>query len=183
MSLISLLTVTTKSIDKINDKVGEYLSFFLFGFFILLLLEVFLRYVFNSPTVWANEASQMFFGAYVILSGGYVLRTGGHVNVDILYSRFPAKIQAIADICTSILFFLFCGMMVWMGWEMGWESMSCFETSQSAWDPPIWPIKMMIPTGAVLLFLQGLCKLILDIFTLLDIEPPISHEVHEGESL
>jgi len=180
---MAFLRFFIKAIDAANDWVGRVLQYFLFAIFFLLMMEVVRRYVFNSPTVWANELSQLFFGTYAILSGGYVLRTGGHVNVDIIYSHFSKKTQAVCDICTFTLFFLFMGMMVWMGWEMGWESMSRFETSESAWDPPIWPIKMMIPTGAALLLLQGVCKLILDIFTLLDIEPPVKYEVHEGESL
>lgn len=180
---MAFLKIFIKSIDAANDWVGRILKYFLFAFFLLLMIEVFRRYLFNSPTVWGNELAQMFFASYAILSGGYVLRTGGHVNVDIIYARFSPKTKAICDIVTSILFFLFMGMMVWMGWEMGWESMARFETSESAWNPPIWQIKMMIPTGAALLFLQGICKLILDIFTLLDIEPPVVYEIHEGETL
>ncbi len=81
------------------------LSYFLFFFFVLLLMEVVLRYFFNSPTVWANELAQMLFGAYAILAGGYILRTGGHVNVDILYSRLSRKSRAALDIVTSSAFF------------------------------------------------------------------------------
>ena len=185
MSLISLLTVITKSIDKINDKVGEYLSFFLFGFFILLLLEVFLRYVFNSPTVWANELSQMLFGAYAILTGGHILRIGGHVNVDIVYTRLSAKKKAILDIVTSVLFFLFCGMLLVLGSQMAWDSLSRLEHSESAWNPPIYPIRLMIPLAALLLVLQGLAKLIRDIMLLFNIELETDNptSMREGESL
>ena len=129
-------------------------------------MEVVRRYLLNSPTVWANELTQMLFGAYVILSGGYILFTGGHVNVDILTCRLSPKTQAILDIITSFLFFVFCGMLIYYGGSLAWESLSTFETSESAWDVPIYPIKLMIPTGAVLLMLQGLAKLIRDILTL-----------------
>ena len=37
------------------------------------------------------------------------------------------------------------------------------ETSYSAWNPPIWPIKAMIPLGTLLLLLQGIAKLLQDI--------------------
>ena len=180
---MAFLRILIKSIDATNDWVGRVLQYFLFAFFILLMIEVVRRYVFNAPTVWGNELAQMFFGAYAILSGGYVLRTGGHVNVDIFYSRFSPKTKAAVDIGTSFLFFLFMGMMVWMGWELAWESLARFETSESAWNPPIWPLKLGIPVGAALLLLQGVCKLILDIFTLLDLEPPVKYEVVGGESL
>ena len=180
---MTFLRILIKSIDAANDWVGRVLQYFLFAFFALLMAEVVKRYIFNAPTVWGNEMAQMFFAAYAILSGGYVLRTGGHVNVDILYARFSPKTRAAIDIGTSFLFFLFMGMMVWMGWELAWESMARFETSESAWNPPIWPLKMAIPLGALLLLLQGVCKLILDFFILFDLEPPVKYEVVEGDSL
>jgi TRAP-type mannitol/chloroaromatic compound transport system permease small subunit len=104
-----------RAIDAINVWVGRFLAYFLFAFFVLLFIEVILRYFFNSPTVWANELAQMLFGAYAILGGGYILLTGGHVNVDIVYTRFPAKTRAAVDIVTSVLFFLFCGMLPGLG--------------------------------------------------------------------
>ncbi len=149
----------------------------------LLILEVVRRYFLNSPTVWAGELTQMFFGAYVVLSGGYILASGGHVNVDILYSRLSRKTQAKLDIITSFLFFMFCVMMVYYGGSLAWESLSTFERSQSAWNPPIYPIKLMIPLGAGLLLLQGAAKLIRDILIVVKGEDYGDVVVHEKETL
>jgi len=178
-----VLKAVIKFICAINRWVGEILSYFLFIMFILLFIEVLLRYVFNSPTVWTNELAQMFFGSYVILSGGYILLGGGHVNVDILYSRFSKKTKAGVDIVTSILFFLFCGMMLVYGGSLAFESLGIWEHSESAWNPPIYPVKLMIPLGALLLILQGLSKLILDFFIVFGKEPPVTFETEKGESL
>ena len=95
---MSFLKAFLKFINAVNDRVGNLLAYFLFLFFALLFMEVILRYFFNSPTVWANELAQMLFGAYAILAGGYILRTGGHVNVDIVYSRLSIKSRAGLDI-------------------------------------------------------------------------------------
>ncbi len=70
---MSFLKAILTIIDSVNNRVGNLLSYFLFLFFVLLLVEVILRYFFNSPTVWANELAQMLFGAYAILAGGYIL--------------------------------------------------------------------------------------------------------------
>ena len=117
--------------------------------------------------MWGTELTQLTFGVYVILSGGHIMRWGGHVNVDILYSRFSSKGKNIIDIITFLLFFLFCGMMVLYGGSLAWESLSYWEHSNSAWGPPIYPIKLMIPVGALLLLLQGFAKLIRDILMLI----------------
>ena len=157
------LDKTLRLVDRINDRAGKILSLFILLIFGLLLVEVIRRYLLNSPTVWANELSQMLFGAYVVLCGGHILVSGGHVNVDIVYSRLSRKTQAKLDIITSFLFFAFCVMMVFYGGSLAWESLSTFEHSQSAWNPPIYPVKLTIPLGAGLLLLQGIAKLIRDI--------------------
>ena len=180
---MAILKAFLKTIDAVNDRVGNLLSYFLFFFFALLFMEVLLRYFFNSPTVWANELAQMLFGAYAILAGGYILRYGGHVNVDILYSRLSRKSKAGLDIFTSILFFLFCGMLLIYGGSLAWDSLTRFEHSQSAWNPPLYPAKLMIPLAALLLMLQGLAKLIQDICILLDIDFDEDPEPRKGETL
>ena len=167
---MSAFSAFIRAVNRANEWIGDKLAYLLFGFFLLILLQVILRYVFNAPTVWAGELSQMLFGAYATLSGGYILRVGGHVNVDIIYSRLSPRARAAIDIVTSLLFFLFCGMLLIYGGSMAWDSISSLETSGSAWDPPIYPFRCMIPLAAFLLLIQGLAKLITDICTVLGVE-------------
>ena len=172
-----------KVVDNINDWVGKVLSFGVLFMFALVLIEVIRRYFFNSPTVWGNELTQLTFGVYVVLCGGYILRWGGHVNVDILYGRFSARGKAIVDIITFVLFLVFCGMMLAYGGSLAWESLSRFEHSQSAWNPPLYPVKLMIPSGAFLLLLQGIAKLVRDIVTVVTGEKISVSETRERETL
>ena len=167
-------------VDTLNDWVGKVLSLGILLMFSLVLTEVVRRYFFNAPTVWSNELTQLTFGTYVILSGGYVLRWGGHVNVDVIYSRFSTRGRAIIDIGTFVLFLLFCGMMLVYGGSLAWESISIWERSNSAWGVPLYPVKAMIPVGAFLLLLQGVVKLIRDILAL--IPAPGSRPPMAGES-
>lgn len=160
------LTAILGFIDALNDWVGKALSYGILAMFLLVLSEVIRRYFFNAPTVWGTEATQLIFGMYVVLSGGHILRWGGHVNVDIIYSRFSIRTKAVIDICTFSLFFLFCGMMFLYGGSLAWESLSILERSNSAWGVPLYPWKLMIPIGALLLLLQGTAKLIRDVLAL-----------------
>lgn len=165
------INAVLRFIDNLNDWIGKVLSYAVFIMFVLVLSEVVRRYFFNSPTVWANELTQLVFGAYVILSGGFILRWGGHVNVDIFYSTLSDRWKAILDIVTSAVFFLFCGMLFLYGGSLAWESLSNFEHSRSAWNPPLYPFKLCIPLAAALLVLQGIAKLIRDIYTVIHGKP------------
>ena len=165
------INAVLRFIDNLNDWIGRVLSYAVFIMFVLVLSEVVRRYFFNSPTVWANELTQLVFGVYVILSGGYILRWGGHVNVDIFYSTLSDRWKAILDIITSTIFFLFCGMLFVYGGSLALESLSNFEHSRSAWNPPLYPFKLCIPLAMALLMLQGIAKLIRDIYTLIHGKP------------
>jgi TRAP-type mannitol/chloroaromatic compound transport system permease small subunit len=152
-----------KAVDRINEQTGKTVSYLVIILTAVVLYEIFVRYLLNSPTIWAHETSQMIYGAYVILLGGHVLHRRGHVNVDILYNRFTPRTRAVIDLFTWLLFFYFCGLILVKGWEMAWDSFLVRETEPTSFAPPVYPIKMMIPLGALLILLQGLAKFIRDL--------------------
>ncbi len=152
-----------KVINRMNELIGKVISFLILVLIGVIVYEIVVRYFFNSPTIWAHEISQMVYGAYVILLGAYLQQRKGHVNVDILYVRFKPRTRAIIDLFTWLLFFAFCGVILIKGGEMAWDSFLYRETASTVFDPPIYPLKMLIPLGAFLLLLQGLVKYIGDI--------------------
>lgn len=168
---MNALRKVLRGVTYFNEWLGRaVLAYFVLVMFLLLFLEVNMRYLFGSPTVWTGELTQMLFGAYAILAGAYIMTQRAHVNVDIFYSRFPKRVRAAVDILTSVLFFAFVLVLVTEGYSMAEDSMSRWETSRSAWNPPVWPVKLAIPVGAGLLLLQGLVKLIHDILILFNLE-------------
>lgn len=146
------------TIDWVSEKSGKGISFLILLLSAVVLYEIVARYLFNSPTIWAHEISQMIFGTYVILMGAYVLKNGGHVNVESIYIRFAPRTRAVIDLFTWSLFFIFCGLIFWKGAGMAWDSFLVRETGPTAFAPPIYPFKAMIPLGALLILLQGLAK-------------------------
>jgi TRAP-type mannitol/chloroaromatic compound transport system permease small subunit len=161
-----------RGITRLNDTLGRLVSLLVLVIFVLLIAEVLFRYVAGAPKVWTGELTQLLFGVYAVLSGGYIMAHGGHVNVDILYSRLSPRARAAVDVFTSFLFLVFVGALLYFGSALAWESLSFWEHSQSAWDPPIWPVKLAIPVGAALLLLQGLVKLLQDAMVLLGVDTP-----------
>lgn len=143
-------------IDNINEWSGRIIGPLCLVMMAVLMWEITLRYFFNKPTIWAHELSGMLFGAYFILGGGYALRHQAHVNMDLFYSRLSPRGKALANLVGSLLFFIFCGLMLWKGVQMAWISLLARETTHSFWEPPWYPLKMTIPLGAFLILLQGL---------------------------
>lgn len=153
-------------IDNISKWTGRVVSFLIVALTFLICFEVVARYLLNRPTIWIHETSAMVFGTYIIMGGAYTLYTGGHVNMDVVYGHLPPKGKAIIDVITFWFFLLFCGALLWMGGDSAWRALRNFEHSGSIWNPPIYPIKLMMPIGVFLLFLQGLAKFVRDVVTI-----------------
>ena len=152
-------------LDNIGDWSGKIISPLLAAVIVILIYEIVMRYVFNTPTNWAHETSQFLFASYALLSGAYTFRHRLHVNMDIIYNRFSPRMKAIVDLLTSFIALCFIISLLWWGGLTAWESVQLRETSTTNWAPPLYPVKLMLPLGAALLLLQWLAKFIRDLIT------------------
>lgn len=149
------------SIEGLSQWVGRA-----FGWCILILTlsvsyEVFVRYMLNSPTVWAFDVMVQMYGALFLMAGPYALAQDAHVRGDVLYRLFSVRWQARVDFVLYVLFF-FPGMMAlfWYGWEIAADSWRYKEVS---WNSPariqIYFFKTLIPLAGFLLMLQGVAEM------------------------
>lgn len=119
--------------------------------------------------MWAHEIGHYAFGVYYVIGAGYVYLHGEHVKMDMLYNRFSPRTRAIVDlIIVPLLFFSFFGILLWQGGEMAWRACQTLESSGTVFDLPVYPFKVLIPVGALLMLLQGVAKFIRDLMTLLE---------------
>jgi TRAP-type mannitol/chloroaromatic compound transport system permease small subunit len=156
-------TRVTDWIETINVKAGEYVAWWSLIAVFVYYYEVVARYVFNSPTNWVHESMFLMFGMQYMLSGAYAYREDQHVRVDVIYAKFSPRGKAIADIVTSLFFFIFVGTMFITGIRFAGDAINVREVSFTEWGIQYWPVKLMIPIGAGLLLLQGIAKLLKDV--------------------
>ena len=138
-----------------------------FGWCILILTlsvsyEVFVRYVLNSPTVWAFDMMIQMYGALFLMCGAYALAQDTHVRADVIYRLFPVRVQAGLD---SVLYFLFFfpGILalVYYGYEIASDSWRWKEVSfNSPASIQIYFFKSLIPLSGCLLVIQGIAELV-----------------------
>ena len=160
---LGLHTRITDKIEWANVKVGEFVACWavisVFGYY----YEVVVRFVFNSPTNWLHESMFLMYGMQYILAGAYAYKVDQHVRVDVFYSKFSPRGKAIADIITSVFFFIFVGTLLATSYRFAADPIGNDEHSFTEWAVQYWPVKLMMPIGAGLLLLQGVAKLIKDI--------------------
>ncbi|GAB6191218.1 TRAP transporter small permease subunit [Desulfocastanea catecholica] len=141
-------------IEKLNKIVGKAASNLIFVFMFLMVYEVIARYFLQSPTIWVHELCGYLFAAYVALTGGWVLLTKGHVAVDIIYQYFPKKVKFTADIIVSIVALFMFVILFWQGYKFAWHAFVTNQHSHTLFAPILWPVKALLPLGAVFFILQ-----------------------------
>jgi TRAP-type mannitol/chloroaromatic compound transport system permease small subunit len=142
-------------IDSLNEGVGKALSFGVVIIILIVVYDVILRTIFDAPTEFVPELSEYILLAIGWLCGGYVLKHKGHVALDVVHKRFTPKTKAIVDLMTSVLFFLFCGVLLWRGWNLTWDALKLQHKSQVLGIPLFFPY-LIIPLGSFLIIIQGI---------------------------
>ncbi len=154
-----------KIVDNINEYVGRATALIIPIIMIIVSLEVVMRYVFDSPTIWAWDINIQLFALVVFMGGGFTMLKKGHVNIDLLYGRLSTKQQAWLDLITSPIFFLFLGILVWKLGVMAVQSVEEREVMSTILAPPIYFLKVIVTIGTFLFFMQGVTSLIQNIRT------------------
>ena len=161
-------------IQNITEWEGKIFSFLLVVATLQVCYELVLRYVFNAPTTWGLELTLYLCSTTYIMAGAYAGRYDAHIRIDVFYSRWKPRTQALCDLFLSnILFFVFCGLLVWHSAVWLWEAVTQGLTSGTIWDPPIWPMRVVILLGSLFLLLSGIGRFISDIVTAIQNRRPL----------
>lgn len=142
-------------IDRISEYAGKLCSVLLLGAALILVYGVVMRYVVGSPVSWILELTTYLCIPAYMIGGAYAQLVDGHVRVDVLYQRWAPRTRAIVDLIMLPIFYIGLGLLAWYGIDYTITGLVKGETSGTLWDPVVWPIRLLIPLGAVLLMLQG----------------------------
>lgn len=147
-----------KRLEKIFDIILEGLSYLCGTIFIFVMIvvciDVMLRYLFNSPTIWVIEISEYLLVYLTFLGTAWVLKQDGHICVDIFVSRLRPKARAITGIISSIIGVLVCLFISFYG---AIETLDNFRRGvhvPSLLEFPKAPLLAVIPFGVFLLMIQ-----------------------------
>jgi TRAP-type mannitol/chloroaromatic compound transport system permease small subunit len=123
--------------------------------------EVFARYVFGAPTIWAYEVGYMLTGSHFLLGMAFTLKVGEHIRIDIFTGKFSARTRAIIDLAgyavvlpLTVWLTLYLCRYFWTGWATNEKS------GQSALNMPVWPFRLVFIAAFLLLSLQVLVEMV-----------------------
>ncbi|MEM7021072.1 MAG: TRAP transporter small permease [Pseudomonadota bacterium] len=85
-----------------------------FGLIVALTIaQVFFRFALDSPLIWSEELARLLLVWVTFVGAAVVAWDGTHLNVDVVFSRLPARIKAWVRWFNLIVALGFLGIMVW----------------------------------------------------------------------
>ncbi len=157
--------------DGLSEIVGRVISWLTLAMIAILMIEIVARYFLNSPTIWAHETSTMLYGGFCMLAGSYTLRHHGHVRSEVIWGTLPKRGQAFCDTLIFAIGLVVLAIFFKMSVEFAAESWNVREYSnKSIWQPPVYPIKTVIPVAVGLVLLQNIAELVRAALTLFGVE-------------
>lgn len=155
-------------IDKLNETIGRAVSWLTTALVALVVVDVIFRYLFNTSKAWTIEMEWHLFALIFLLGSGYAFKHDRHVRVDLFYSRFSKKDQALVDMIGGIIFLVpWCLLVIYGAWGYALQSFRIGEGSPDPGGlPALYIIKFSIVIGVFLLMLQGIANIIQSYITI-----------------
>lgn len=148
-------------LDTISEWTGKIVKWFIICLMLVVLIEVVGRKVFNNPFSWSTITASFFFGYFFMLGFGYTLLYNRHVNVPVLYERFPEKLKYVVSIVLLGLFGCgFCIIFIYAAIPVVIESWRHMEQFQGICRFNISHFRTVIPVAFLLLLLQLISHII-----------------------
>jgi TRAP-type mannitol/chloroaromatic compound transport system permease small subunit len=155
------MNAVVRAIERASGAVGVFGACLIVPLVLATCYEVFARYIFGAPTIWAYEIGYTLTGSHFLLGMAFTLRYGEHIRIDIFSGRFSARTRAVIDLAG---YAVVLPMLVWLTlylFRYFWGAFKTGERSgQSAFDMPVWPFRVVFFAAFLLLALQVLAEVI-----------------------
>ena len=153
-------------IDGLNYRIGRVV---MYGIFVIMgiLLWSSVSKATATPSLWTLEMAQFAMVAYYILGGPYSIQLGSNVRMDLLYGEWSDRKKATVDAVTVLFLMVYLVILLWGGIEsLNYSLQYGGERSPTAWRPYMWPIKLVMVVGILLMLLQAVSEFLKDIIRL-----------------
>ena len=159
-----------RTIDALTERVGRGISWLALLLVLVVVYDVFTRYVLSSSSVAVQELEWHIFSLLFLLAASYTLKHNKHVRVDIFYVRLSERQRALVNILGGILFLLpFTMVVMFASWSFVSNSFLVLESSPDPGGLPYrYILKAAIPFGFLLFLVQGIAEIFRSILIMAD---------------
>lgn len=151
----------SRTIDAITAFIGRSVSWLILVAVLVSAGNATIRKIFdNSSNAWL-ELQWYLYGAVFLLAAAYTLQKNEHVRIDVATSGFSKRTRDWIDLFGHIFFLLpFCILMIYLSWPFVMNSIASGDISVNAGGLVLWPARMMVLAGFILLCAQAVSEII-----------------------
>lgn len=142
------------ALDLLIDALALVASALLCALVALILVDVAARYLRWFSLAWGLEASEYMLYAITFLGAPWLLREQGHIAIELVVERLPARAQAAARRTADALGALVCALLVYFACRVLWRSYASGTMVHKSFVFPEWLVFAGMP--AVFLILLAL---------------------------
>ena len=148
-------------IDQINEKIGYICNFLVLAACLVSAGNAMIRYAFGYSSNGWLELQWYMFAVLVMFGASYTFKRNEHVRVEIFYLFLSERGQLWLDLIGTLFFLIpSCLLLSYLSWPFFMQAYDVNEVSSNAGGLIRWPIKFVIPSGFVMLALQGVSEVI-----------------------
>lgn len=154
-----------RAIDRVNHIIGRATMYMIFVMIGVLFYSSVTK-TFFLPALWTFEFAQFLMVAYFLLGGAYSLQLDGHVRMDLLYGTRSERTKLIWDSVTALFMITYLIMLLYGALSSTQYALEYGERSYSSWRPYMWPIKIVMTIGIIMMLLQAIARFFKDLAAL-----------------
>src|SRR6201984_128810 len=155
-----LLALST-AIDTLNEKMGYICNPMVLISCLVSAGNAMIRYAFSYSSNGWLEAQWYMFAIHVMFGSSYTFKRNEHVRVEIFYLFLSERGQLWLDLIGTLFFLIpACLLLAYLSWAFFMQAYAVGEMSGNAGGLVRWPIKFVIPSGFIMLALQGVSEVI-----------------------
>jgi TRAP-type mannitol/chloroaromatic compound transport system permease small subunit len=159
------IVLYVRYVEAVNRVIGRLAMFIIFAMMGVLLMSSVSRTALNISFIWTVEMAQFMLAAFYLLGGGYSMQLDSHVRMDLLYSRWSPKGQALADTITSVFLIFYLVVLLVGAVSSTNYAITYGQKNYSSWAPPLSPIKIIMTIGIAMMLLQAIAMFFRDMAT------------------
>jgi TRAP-type mannitol/chloroaromatic compound transport system permease small subunit len=151
----------SRIIDEINSWIGRTVAWLVLVAVLVSAGNAIFRKAFDmSSNAWL-ELQWYLFGAVFMLAAAYTLRQNEHIRIDIIYGQFSRRKQHWIDLFGHVFFLMpFVLLMSFYMFRYVNTAFQSGEVSANAGGLVIWPAKVLLLAGFLMLVFQGISEII-----------------------
>ncbi len=148
-------------VDALNERVGRSVIWLVLVAVLVSAANAAVRKAFNVSSNAYLELQWYLFSAIFLLGAAYALKRNEHVRIDVVSGYFSARARIWVELTGSVLFLLPMTLgVLYLSWPVFVNSYLSHEMSNSAGGLIVWPARLLVPLGFLLLSLQGISQAI-----------------------